>query len=204
MLNAKLFRQSTSAKLYYLSWWYNYFFETMLGEHLDRLRSVFEQLKEAGLKLKPWKCKFLKYKLDVFRSCFIWQRVYRPIQKRWKQFKNNLCQQMLQRYVAFFDLPTIIVSSLRNIHKWPNIYINWFQVRMWQENIIQLSEILNVRMLLTKLKSCALATPVLTYADFKKPFKLHTDASILSLRAVLYQEQDGVEEVISYASRIII
>ena len=31
-------------------------FLKMLGEHLDRLRSVFEQLKEAGLKLKPSNC----------------------------------------------------------------------------------------------------------------------------------------------------
>ena len=44
-------------------------------------------------------------------------------------------------------------------------------------------------------------TPVLAYADFEKPFKLHTDVSVLGLEAVLYQVQDGVEKVISYASR---
>ena len=35
-------------------------FSQMLGDHLDRLRSVFEGLKEAGLKLKPSKCEFFK------------------------------------------------------------------------------------------------------------------------------------------------
>ena len=40
----------------------------------------------------------------------------------------------------------------------------------------------------------------MAYADYGKPFKLHTDASILGLGAVLYQEQDGVEKDISYAS----
>ena len=44
-------------------------------------------------------------------------------------------------------------------------------------------------------------TPILAYADFGKPFKLHTTASVLGLGAVLYQVQDGVEKVISYASR---
>ena len=34
-----------------------------------------------------------------------------------------------------------------------------------------------------------------------KPFKLHTDASVLGLGAILYQEQDGVKKVISYASQ---
>ena len=51
-----------------------------------------------------------------------------------------------------------------------------------------------------KLKELCTSTPVVAYAYFKKPFRLHTDASILSLRAVFYQEQDGVESVISYAN----
>ena len=71
---------------------------------------------------------------------------------------------------------------------------------MQQENEIQLGGILSVRMLLTNLEEFCTSTPVLVYADFKKPFRLHTDASIPSLGAVLYQEQDGVEKVISYSS----
>ena len=41
----------------------------------------------------------------------------------------------------------------------------------------------------------------MAYTDFKKMFMLHTDASTLGLGAVLYQEQDGVEKVASYASQ---
>ena len=52
-----------------------------------------------------------------------------------------------------------------------------------------------------KLKELCTTTPILAYADFGKPFKLHTNASLLGLGAVLYQVQDGVEKVISYASR---
>ena len=51
-----------------------------------------------------------------------------------------------------------------------------------------------------KLKELCTTTPILAYADFEKPFKPHTDASVLGLGDILYQEQDRVEKVISYAS----
>ena len=44
--------------------------------------------------------------------------------------------------------------------------------------------------------------PILAYADYSKPFKLHTNASGLGLSAILYQTQeDGTDRVIAYASR---
>ena len=51
-----------------------------------------------------------------------------------------------------------------------------------------------------KLKELCTSTPILAYAKFEKPFKLHTDVSVLGLGAVLFQVEDGVEKVISYAS----
>ena len=44
--------------------------------------------------------------------------------------------------------------------------------------------------------------PILAYADFTKPFNLHTDACGSSLEPVLYQTQeDGTDAVIAYASQ---
>ena len=44
--------------------------------------------------------------------------------------------------------------------------------------------------------------PILVYANFTKPFKLHTDACGTGLGAVLYQTwEDDTKAVIAYASR---
>ena len=51
------------------------------------------------------------------------------------------------------------------------------------------------------LKEKLSSPPVLAYADFKEPFIVLTDASLEGLGAILYQEQEGKERVIAYASR---
>ena len=67
---------------------------------------------------------------------------------------------------------------------------------MQPENKTQSDEIMSVRKAFDKHKELCTSTPLLACADFKKLFRLHTDASILILGAVLYQEQDGVEKVV--------
>ena len=52
------------------------------------------------------------------------------------------------------------------------------------------------------LKHLCSQTPILAYANYKKSFTLHTDASEHGLGAVLYQKQDdNMECIITYASR---
>ena len=52
-----------------------------------------------------------------------------------------------------------------------------------------------------RLKDLCTRTPILAYADYRKPFQLQTDASDLGLGAVLYQIDDnGHQRVIAYAS----
>ena len=56
-------------------------------------------------------------------------------------------------------------------------------------------------MLLTQLKKALSSPPVLGYANCQLPFEVHTDASQKGLGAILYQNQGGIQRVISYASR---
>ena len=52
-----------------------------------------------------------------------------------------------------------------------------------------------------KLKGLCTSTPVLAFADFGRPFHLHSDASISDLGTLLYQEYDGKDSVIGFASQ---
>ena len=49
-------------------------------------------------------------------------------------------------------------------------------------------------------KDLCMSAPILAFTVFSKPFKLHTDASGIRLGPVLYQEQNGVAQVIGYGS----
>ena len=52
------------------------------------------------------------------------------------------------------------------------------------------------------LKTLCTTAPILVYANFTKPFKLHTDTCGTGLGTVLYQtREDGTEAVITYTSR---
>ena len=42
---------------------------------------------------------------------------------------------------------------------------------------------------------------ILAYPDYNHPFMYHTDASADGLSAVLYQDIEGAERMIAYASR---
>ena len=44
-----------------------------------------------------------------------------------------------------------------------------------------------------------ISPPILAYADYNKPFSVHTDASSNGLGAALYQLQEGKERVVAYA-----
>ena len=53
-----------------------------------------------------------------------------------------------------------------------------------------------------RLKEKCMQTPILAYANYKRPFIVHTDASESGLGAILYQKDEaGLKRVITCASR---
>ena len=69
-----------------------------------------------------------------------------------------------------------------------------------KKNAIELDE--DCEKAFNQMKEICTHTPILAYADYRKPFRVHTDASELGLGAVLYQRQeDQTLRVIVFASR---
>ena len=170
-------------------------------EHLKRLDAVFTKIGQAGLKLKPSKCEFFKWritylghivsdkgietdprKIEVIRK---W-----PIPKTVHDVRSflgftNYYRKFLYKYAQK-------AKPLNNLISGENAKKKYRPVK-WTEECQRAFD---------RLKEACTETPVLAYADYTKPFRLNTDASERGLGAVLYQlQEDDTNRVIAYASR---
>ncbi len=191
-------------------------FSNTLEEHETRLMKVLTQLKEYGLKLSPEKCKFFQTSVrylghvvskngvetdpDKVHALKTW-----PIPRNLKELKSFL--GFAGYYRRFIKSYAAIVRPLNELTRgYPPLRKNSkvkgtsnsyhdpkqpFQDRWTPEcqNAFQ------------SLIEALTTAPVLGFADPKKPYILHTDASSTGLGAALYQEQDGQLRVIAFASR---
>ena len=170
-------------------------------DHLTWLRGVFECLAKAGLKLKPSKCEFFRSSLKYLgyivskngiakdprkiKAIQDWLRPKTVTEVRSFTGFTNYYRHFIKGY-AKIARPLHELTSGENGKK-KHSKVQWTD--RCQESFDSLKQI------------CS-DTPVLAYADYSKPFALHTDASTTGLGAVLYQKQeDGKERVIAYASR---
>lgn len=181
-------------------------FSQTIDEHFKRLEAVFTRLEQCNLKLKGSKCEFFCTKVqylghvvsangvetdpDKVEALRTW-----PEPKTLKDLRSFLgFASYYRRFVHGFaqlakPLNDLLVGhptnkkgkSAKDAAKW-----------VWTEN---------QQFAFERLIQLLTSPPVLAYADYDKPFILNIDASALGLGAVLYQESDGAERVIAYASR---
>ena len=177
------------------------FFSKTPKEHIERLRGVFKKLSAAGLRLKPSKCEFFKSRITylghIVSKCGIEteKKKVTAIQE-WPILKTvtEVCSFLgfMNYYCKFIPKYAQIVLPINQLVSGENANKKKTLVE-WNE---ECQEAFN------KLKQLCSQIPILGYANYKKPFKLHTDASENGLGAVLYQKQDdGTDRVIGYASQ---
>ena len=182
-------------------------FSTTFEEHLDRLEAVFSRLKQHNLKLKPSKCEFFKAEVTYLGHVVSEEGIRTdpskleavqkwPVPKTIKEVRSYLgftgyYRRFIRDYAKIArplnDLLVGHCTSKKNRNKKskPAPFV-------WMER---------QQIAFDTLKEKLIKPPVLAYADYSKPFKIHTDASTTGLGAVLYQNQDGMDRVVAYASR---
>ena len=170
-------------------------------DHLTRLEGVFEHLAKAGLKLKPSKCEFFRSSLKYLghivskngiatdprkvKAILEWPKPKTVTEVRSFTGFTNYYRRFIKGYAK-------VASPLHELTSGENGKKKHSKVQ-WTERCQESFD---------SLKKICSESPVLAYADYAKPFVLHTDASTTGLGAVLYQKQeDGKERVIAYASR---
>ena len=180
-------------------------FSDTLEEHLERLNTVLNRLKECNLKLSSKKCKFLQRRVKYIEHIVSEFGVEVDAEKvknviNWPKPKNG---DEVRQFTAFAGYYRRFVKDFSKIAKpltelHPNTCLkNGKKVKSskpynWgpeQEEAFQ------------KLKNALSSPPVLGYANYASPFEVHTDASLKGLGAVLYQKQEGILHPISFASR---
>ena len=169
---------------------------------------MFERLQEHNLKLKPSKCELFKERVSYLGHEVSEEGIHTdpskieavkswPVPKNIKDVRRFLgftgyYRKFIQGFAAIArplnDLLIGIVTNLKAKKKpaKKRVPFEWGQE---QQNSFDT--------IINRLTN----PPVLAYAKYSIPFKVHTDASTNGLGAVLYQNQDGADRVIAYASR---
>lgn len=178
-------------------------FSDTFESHLSRLEAVFQRLHEYNLKLKASKCEFFRTQV-TYLGHVVSEHGIKTDPEKLKVLKDwpipNSVKDVrkflgfagyYRRFVKGFarivrPLNDLLVGNSTKKPTRRRTPFEWgeAQQRAFETIIEKLSN-----------------PPVLAYADYRKPFKLHTDASSSGLGAVLYQQQDGIDRVIAYASR---
>ncbi|BFF99865.1 uncharacterized protein DMAD_00003 [Drosophila madeirensis] len=163
-------------------------------EHKENLKEVFRRLREANLRLNAEKCQFFRkeqrylgHKVTADGICTDPEKVAAIAELKPPANVKELRQYLgvaswYRRFVPdFATLVQPLTKLLKKKTKWE-----------WSEERQAAFEAVRGRLA---------ADPVLACPDFTKKFVLQTDASDYGLGAILTQETDRGERVISYASR---
>uniref|UniRef100_A0A8C6PSX4 Gypsy retrotransposon integrase-like protein 1 n=3 Tax=Nothobranchius TaxID=28779 RepID=A0A8C6PSX4_NOTFU len=191
-------------------------FSNSLEEHETRLSHVLERLREYGLKLSPDKCRFFQTSVRYLGHIVSRDGIKTDPDKveALKTWPKPQTLKELQSFLGFTGYYRRFVKDYSNIVKpltsltagYPpkrknfktppcrSKYLNPKEPfgNRWSQDCEK-----SFQTIIEKLTT----SPVLGYADAKLPYLVHTDASTTGLGAALYQVQNGVTQVIAYASR---
>ena len=170
-------------------------FSRSLEEHFQHLRMVLRRIEEAGLKLKPSKCQFLRREVEYLGHLITPEGLQTNprLVTAVKEFARPRNLQQLRRFVGLSSYYRRFIQGFSQIAQPLHALTRKGAEFRWTEECEQA---------MITLKARLISAPVLAYPSFDRPFVLETDASIVGLGAVLSQPQDdGQLHPVAYASR---
>jgi len=162
--------------------------------HVNRLRKVFDRLRAAGLKLKPFKCALLQPEVTYLGHVVGRDGVATDPEK----------VQAVKEWALPHDFPELRTFLGLVGYYWQ--YIPGFAgvaqpVNRLTAKGVQWQWTHEEQQAFNHLKQRLMVAPILTYPDPAKEYILNTDASDHSVGAVLSQVQGGSEVVEAYYSK---
>ena len=157
-------------------------------EHLHRLRVVFAHFLEHGLKLKPSKCHFLQDKI-TFLGHEISAEGMNPGMANLKAIAEMALPKMyteIRRFTGMMGFFRWFIKGYSKIAKPLNDLLEGEASKL-KAGAVELPP--DALKAFEELKLRCMTAPVLVFADFKKPFRLETDAD------------DGQYHPVAFASR---
>ena len=174
------------------------------GEHIQRLSDVFEKLFAARLRLKPSKCDFLKSHITYVGYIMSKDGMETNPKKvtTIKEWPVHKTVMEVQSFLGFTNYYCKFIPKNAHIARPINHLVSGENANKKKALVEWTAE---YQQSFEQLKQLCSPTPILAYANYQKPFKLHTDASEKGLGAVLYQKQDdGTDHIIVYASHTLL
>ena len=177
-------------------------FSEMPKEHLQRMRVVFNRLREHGLKLKPSKCDVFKSEIN-YLAHHVSQKGVLPSKKNLESIAQCPPPDTYTKVKSFVSLVGHYRCFIKGFAK---IAVPLYDLTSGDNKDKKLEHVdfsPEALKAFDRLKTACLQAPILAFLDFDKPCLLETDASGRGLGAVLSQKQaDGRYHPIAYASHV--
>ena len=165
------------------------------------IEGVIQKLAEVELKLKPSKCEFFKSRINYLGHVVSADRIECD-PKKIEAVKNWPIPETVtdvQSFLGFTNHYRSLIEGYAKIAKSLNQLVSGENTSHKKKKVEWTKE---CQLAFDRLKEKCMQTPILAYADYKRPFIVHTDASESGLGAILYQKDEaGLKRVIAYASR---
>lgn len=169
-------------------------FSSSLEEHLEKLRAVFDRLRQTNLKVQLDKSDFLRKEV-AYLGHTITSEGLKPNNDKIHAILNYPIPRTLTEIRSFLGLIGYYRRFIKDFAKITNPLSSCLK----KNKKIIIDD--NFKNAFERCKELLTTAPLLQYPDFNKPFILTTDASNFALGAVLSQGSPGQDKPVAYASR---